>query len=156
MANPPDFDWNPAHEFFSKSCFNQAWDLIEKPNRTPEEDEQMRLLAHSSIWHWSQRADAVDQNFSIGYWQLSRIYALLNDADNSRSAAQMCLQKTPKNDAFLMGYALEALTRAEVIAGNKEPAQTHYSEAIRQADLITSSEDQQALLKDLEELSRRF
>ncbi len=38
MAKVPDFDVVAAHKHFSASCFNKAWDLIEKKNRTPEED----------------------------------------------------------------------------------------------------------------------
>ena len=37
----PDFDSAKAHQFFSAHCFNSAWELIDKPARTPEENEQM-------------------------------------------------------------------------------------------------------------------
>ncbi len=37
----PDFDSTKAHQFFSAHCFNSAWELIDKPARTPEENEQM-------------------------------------------------------------------------------------------------------------------
>ena len=37
----PDFDSAKAHQFFSAHCFNSAWELIDKPERTPEETEQM-------------------------------------------------------------------------------------------------------------------
>src|SRR5688572_11029435 len=100
----PAFDSADAHKHFSKHCFNRAWDLIDKSPRTPEENEQMIHLAHASIWHWSERANCSDKNLSIGYWQLSRIYALLHDGACAINYARTCLEKTPQDDPFLMGY----------------------------------------------------
>ena len=53
MADTPDFDTEQAHRYFSTHCFNMAWQLIEKPDRTPEDDEQMIRLAQASLWHWT-------------------------------------------------------------------------------------------------------
>ena len=51
----PDFDSAKAHQFFSAHCFNSAWELIDKPERTPEENEQMIQRTMASLWHWTQR-----------------------------------------------------------------------------------------------------
>ena len=51
------FDPAGAHKVFSAEAFNSAWDLIEKADRTPEDDELMISLAHASAWHWTQRED---------------------------------------------------------------------------------------------------
>jgi hypothetical protein len=32
-----NFDLAAAHKYFSAHCFNAAWDLIEKKDRTPAE-----------------------------------------------------------------------------------------------------------------------
>jgi hypothetical protein len=79
MADDADFDADQAHRHFSASCFNLAWELIDKPDRTAEDDEQMVRLAQASLWHWTQRSDCTDKNLSIGYWQVSRVCALLGD-----------------------------------------------------------------------------
>lgn len=57
MSQTPDFDRIAAHRYFSAECFNQAWDLIEKPQRTAEDNEKMLLLSIASLWHWTQRPD---------------------------------------------------------------------------------------------------
>ena len=49
----PEFDPAKAHKFFSADCVNHAWGFIDKTDRTPEEDEQMLLLAMTSLWHWT-------------------------------------------------------------------------------------------------------
>jgi hypothetical protein len=147
-------DTNPAdaHRFFSASCFNKAWDLIDKPDRTPEEDEQMLLLAQASLWHWTQRADCVPRNLSIGYWQLSRIYALLGQADNARHSAQQSLRHAGEGP-FYAGYAYEALARAESVANNREKLAQYLAEARRCAERVADADDKQALEKDLASLA---
>jgi hypothetical protein len=145
----PTFDTLEAHKHFSKHCFNRAWDLIDKPHRTPEDNEQMIHLAHASLWHWSERPDCTAKNLSIGYWQLSRIYALIGEGNNAAKYAQICLEKSPKEDPFLMGYAHEALARAEAFQGNKAKAKEHHAEASRLAEQITDAEDKQMLMNDL-------
>ena len=56
MADDANFEADHAHRHFSASCFNLAWELIEKPDRTAEDDEQMVRLAQASLWHWTQRS----------------------------------------------------------------------------------------------------
>ena len=73
MGKAPDFELQKAHRYFSADCFNRAWDEIDKSSRTHEEDERMLLLAMASLWHWGQREDVTPVNYSIGYWQVSRV-----------------------------------------------------------------------------------
>jgi len=90
MANDPEFDVSKAHRFFAATCFNKAWDLIEKSNRTSTDDEQMVLLTHASMWHWTQRPDCKQENLSIGYWQAARVYAILRRVEEARRYANLC------------------------------------------------------------------
>ena len=62
MPDKPGFDTEQAHEFFSTHCFNKAWELIEKTDRTADEAEEMIQLAHASLWHWSQLPECSDKN----------------------------------------------------------------------------------------------
>jgi len=57
MAKALEFDVSAAHKYFSANCFNMAWDLIEKTNRTPEDERLMVALNQASIYHWLQRDD---------------------------------------------------------------------------------------------------
>ena len=58
----------------------------------------------ASLWHWTQREDCTAKNLSIGYWQVARVYALAGEPDNARKYAQHCLDITPTDDAFCLGY----------------------------------------------------
>lgn len=149
MAAQPEFDVQAAHRYFSAACFNQAWELIEKPDRTPAEDEEMIRLNLASMWHWTQRADVTARNLSVGYWQASRIYALLGQADNARRYGQLSLDAGQGEAPFFVAYAYEALARAEAVAGNRAEAERYLAEAHRLAEAVAEADEHKLLLDDL-------
>jgi len=146
-----EFDLEAAHQFFAAHCFNAAWDLMEKSNRTAEENEQMLRLSLASHWHWTQRNDYTAKTQSIAYWQTARIYALLSQADNARRYAQLCLKTGHNQDVapIYLAYAYEALARAEAVAGNKQEMARYLAEARQIANTIAESDSKQQLLDDL-------
>lgn len=152
MKLEANFNINDAHKYFSAFCFNKAWDLIDKTDRTPEENQEMIRTSFASLWHWTQRPDCTRKNMSISYWQLSRIYAILGQAENARSYAQLCLQASQTEDIppFYIGYAYEALARSEAVAHNREKMEHHLEEARRFAEAVTDPEEKKMLLNDLE------
>ena len=152
MSNSPPIDLPLAHKYFAAACFNATWDLIDKPQRTADEDDEMIQTAHASVWHWTQRADRTPRNLSIGYWQLARVYALARQPDNARRFAERCLAITPADEPFYIGFAYEALARAAAVAGHPEGSREYLTAARRQADLVTAETDRRALLTDIESL----
>jgi hypothetical protein len=152
MSERPDLDLTAAHRYFSAGCFNLAWDLINKSERTPEENEQMLRLSLASHWHWTQRADCTQENVSIAYWQTSRVYAVLGQAENARRYARLCLEVSSGGDVPLwcLGYAYEALARTELVAGDLTSISEYLQEALSVAEAITDPETRQMLLADLE------
>lgn len=149
MPDKPEFNMQDAHKFFSADCFNKTWSLIEKPVRTPEEDEQMIQLTQASLYHWSQRPDCTPRNVSVGYWQASRVYALAGEPDTSRKYGQLCLDYAKDEPPFCKAYAYEALARAEMVAGNKEVMLKHLQEAQKLTESVTDAESKKFLTDDL-------
>ena len=82
MSDKPELDQELAHKFFAANCFNKAWELIDKPDRTPEDDEQMIRLVHASIYHWTQRPDCTRQEL------LDRLLAGVANLYAGRSGGQ--------------------------------------------------------------------
>ena len=153
MVHEPEFDASKAHRYFSAHCFNRAWELIEKAERTPAENEQMIRLSQVSLWHWIQRDDCTRANLSIGYWQVSRIYAILGRADDARRYGQLCLEQSDRDAPFLVAYAYEALARAEKTAGNGAMAEKYRVDALRHSQDVSSPEDREQILNDLKTIS---
>jgi hypothetical protein len=152
MPTNPDFDLAAAHKYFAAQCFNRAWDLIEKTSRTPEENRLMESLSQASIYHWLQRSDCTSQNLSIGYWQASRVQALLGHAPEALRHAQVCLSYSAELAPFYLGYAHEALARAHALAGNSPGAAQALRTAFELAGQVEDKADREALLADLKQL----
>ncbi|HEX2821111.1 MAG TPA: hypothetical protein VHO07_13230 [Streptosporangiaceae bacterium] len=48
----------PAQERqVAATLFNHVWDLLEKPDRSAADDDEMLHGAHASRYHWSASAD---------------------------------------------------------------------------------------------------
>jgi len=155
MTKNADFDQAAAHKYYSANCFNQAWDLIDKEQRTPEEDEQMIRLTHASFYHWTQRSDYSITSASIGYWQASRIYAILGQSENAARYGNLCLDVSQEEGVqpFFLGFAYEALARAAAAAGNRQDMAAYLDKAKSAADEVQKADDRKMLLADLETIS---
>ena len=151
MAKKPDFDLSAAHKYFSADCFNKTWDYIDKPIRKTSEEDAMLRLSLASLWHWTQREDCTDTNLSVGYWQVARVFAHLRQADNARHYGELCLEVSQKEGVqpFYLGYAYEALARAEHMAGNLDKMEDFLVQAHQAATLVSDAEEKRMLQKDL-------
>jgi len=143
------FDGAAAHRHFAPTCFNRAWELMEKSARTPAENDEMLLAAMASLWHWSQRADCTARNLAVGFWQVSRTHAALgNGLEARRFAARSALHAT-NEPPFFMAYAHEALARAGRILHDEGAVQRHLAEARRLVDGVTDPNERSLLEADL-------
>jgi hypothetical protein len=155
MTSPaPPFDASPAHRHFAAHCFNQAWALIDKPARTPADDEAMELAALASLWHWTQRPDCTDLNRSVGHWLASRVYALLGRGADAVRHADRCMAYSGGLPPFYEGYAHEASARAALAAGDPTRCREHLERARRLAAAVTESDERDLLERDLRDLEQ--
>jgi hypothetical protein len=147
----PPFDLPRAHKMMAAICFNSAWDLIEKPNRTVADNELMILTSSASLYHWMHRDDCENVNLSIGHWQLSRVLALANRGEESWRHAMRAIEFAAGANAFFIGYAHEAAARAAKLLGKRDDFAHHLAEAKKNA---ASAEDEHRaeLLKDIADL----
>lgn len=125
---------------------------MDKPQRTVAENEQMLALAMTSHWHWMQREDYTPVKASISYWQLSRIFVLLRQAENARHYAQRSLDVLPADGTlpFYHGYAYEALARAAALAQDRPAMEAALAQAQEFALAVPKESNRKALLADLE------
>ena len=154
MSDQPKIDVASAHRYFSTKCFNGAWDLMDRNDRTEEEDLEMLHRAISGLWHWTQREDCTDTNRSISLWQVSRIYSLLGQADNARKYAELSRAASQSEgvEPFYLGYAYEALARAEALAGRADLVKELLEMGKSLAGQVADVEEKNALIRDLESI----
>ena len=100
--------------------FNGVWRLLDKEDRTVEEDDRMLHMAHASRYHWGQVGTAA--NLARGEWQCSHVYAVLGRAEPAAHHARRVLEICQANGIgdWDLGFAYEALARASAVAGDLE------------------------------------
>jgi len=153
MPDEPTFDAPAAHRRFSVDCFNRTWSLIDKPNRTGDEDEEMVLLATASLWHWTRRADVTDRNLSIGHWLLSRVCALTGAGAAARRHGLRSLHRAAGSPPFYVGCAHEAVARAASVLGDRSVFDAHLASARQAAAAVADPAERKALDDDLNTLA---
>jgi DNA-binding transcriptional MerR regulator len=141
------------------ALFNKTWTLMEKENRTRDEDDAMLHMAHASRHHWgASGTDAA--HLARGEWQCSRVYAVLGRAEPCLHHAQRVLDLCQENGIgdWDLAFAYEALARGHAVAGDTEQARAYTEQALAAAEDIAEDEDRELVLGDLETIpgQRRF
>jgi hypothetical protein len=150
----PDFDLEAAHRYFAPTAFNLAWTFLDKPERTAEDADRLLEASYASLWHWRQRADCNPAKLAIGYWQLSRIYAVLGRAADAERYGQLSLASANDDgQPFLRGYAYEALARASAVAGDSRAYRERLEQAQQWASRIEEADEKKGLEDDLASIS---
>jgi hypothetical protein len=139
-----------CHKKSAVDCFNLVWNLLEKKDRTKEEDDKMVHAAHASRFHWGEIGEPV--HFERGEWQISRVYSVLNRPQAALYHAQRCLYICTENkiEDFDIAFAHEAMARANAAVGNKAEFEKHYKLAREAGEKIGGKEDKDYFLNDLE------
>jgi hypothetical protein len=102
------------HRKIAVAGFNRAWDYLVKKKRTSEDDRVMLNLAHSSAYHW--KLVGTPKNRAVSDWQISRVYAALQEPQLSLKFAKACLELCQKYRVLeIMSTANEAMARAYAV-----------------------------------------
>lgn len=137
MAEPP-FDVSRAHRWFAVEFNNAAWDLVEKPSRTAEEDEQMVHLAHASCLHWKH--DGTPLNHQRAQILLTNVYCQLNFASaamrHAEKALELCESNGDSQTPFDRATSYLCAAQANACAGNEAKARELKQNAIEAAGEI--------------------
>ena len=139
-----------AERRLAASLFNATWDLMEKEDRTPAEDDRMIHMTHASRYHWEQVGTAA--NLARGEWQCSRVYAVLRRPEPCLHHAQRVLDICQENGIgdWDLAFAYEALARGSAVAGDVEAARMWTERALAAAEDIAEEQERAILLTDLE------
>jgi hypothetical protein len=134
------------------SLFNATWDLMEKEERTRDEDDAMLHMAHASRHHWGQVGTPT--NLARGEWQCSRVYAVLRRPEPCLHHAQRVLDISREHNlgAFDTAFGYEALARGHAISGDSAQARACTEQALALAEDITDEDDRNTVLGDLESI----
>jgi tetratricopeptide (TPR) repeat protein len=145
MSDEKRFTLSQAHQKFAKSTFNSIWELLEKEDRSQEEDQEMLLAAYASLYHWTKVGTAI--HYQRGSWMISKVHQSLGEAEPSLAWAFRCLEISETHSSemedFDLAYAQEALARAYALAGDQEKALYHWQQAANLGERIKDPEDKE-------------
>lgn len=140
------------HRAIGVDLFNRVWELMDKQDRTVEDDDAMLHMAHASAHHWrAEGTGATAENLARSEWQVSRVYAVLGRGEPAGYHARRCLEICQANGIgdWDLAFAYEALARAASVAGDSVAADNWAAAARRVAADIAEDEDREAVLSDL-------
>ncbi|MDX2001992.1 MAG: hypothetical protein SFW35_06160 [Chitinophagales bacterium] len=148
-ADEVPFDPMEAHKFFAINLYNQVWDLIEKPNRTEEDNTLMLDAAYASAYHWLQVGTPV--NFQRSEWQLARVNIVLGNKEAAMQHAQKCFALTQEHRLidFDLAFAYETMARAFALNGKSTEYEQYKALAVKASEQIEDADDREVFIKDL-------
>jgi tetratricopeptide (TPR) repeat protein len=150
MPEQEKYSLDECHKKSAADCFNLVWSLLEKENRSKEDDDKMVHAAHASRFHWGEVGTPLE--LERGEWQISRVYSVLNRPQAALHHAQRCLEICTENTIadFDIAFAHEAMARAYAASGNKPEFEKHYRLAKEAGERVAGKEDKDYFLGDLE------
>jgi len=129
------------HRKTAMKCFNEAWDYLDKKSRDAREERQMLNLAHASRYHWGLVGTPTNQ--AVSDWQISRIYATLNQPNLALQFAKSCLETCEKNAlSDTIHTAYEGMARAHAIGRNYKSAREYVAKAREQLARLTGLDEE--------------
>jgi DNA-binding transcriptional MerR regulator len=132
--------------------YNSTWALIEKPDRSAADTDEMIHRAHTSRWHWARVGEAV--NLARGEWLCSRVYATLGRGEPALWHARRCVEinealAAEARESWDLPTAYEAMARASFVAGDSASGALWKAKATAALDDIADADDREQIAQDL-------
>lgn len=148
LAIPTEID--PAtRRRLAIDLFNRVWTLLETPDRTPDQDDEMLHAAHASRYHWGEIGEPA--NRARGEWQCSRVYTVLGRGEPALWHARRCLAlcETHRLGDWDLAAAYESMARASAIAGDRAAVAEWKAKAAAACAVIATREEREIIEQDL-------
>jgi len=142
---------DPAtHRRLGVDLYNKAWSLIEKEDRSSDEDDELLHCAHASAYHWLQVG--TQANRARSEWQCSRVNVVLGRPEAAIAHAERCrelVEGAPDQmEEFDLPSAYEALARAYALAGDGPKAKRFHDLGLAATSAMTDEDDRRHLEED--------
>lgn len=141
------------HKRFATEAFNETWRLLDAERLTREEEETMLASTFAQRHHWYRAG--TERNRAIADWQVSRVAVVVGLADLARRFGERSLEIATEHglDAFVRGFAHEAIARAAAEVDDIETFTEHLELAKAALAEVEDDEERETLAADLAEMS---
>lgn len=142
------------HRQLGVDLYNYTWTLLEREDRTRDDDDAMLNATHASAYHWSHAAGAGPQNAARSQWQISRVNAVLGRGEAALYHAERCLEHCTENGVgdWDLAAAYEAVARAQKLMGNNAEFRRNLELGRDALAQIAEAEDREHIEEDLDAL----
>jgi hypothetical protein len=147
-------DEREAHQFFAVQTFNGAWELIEKTDRTADDDAEMLQRAFASRWHWGFVGGP--QELATGDWQIAHVASLVGYGWMAQFYARRAFDACEREgwSDWTRASMLEGMARAAAAAGDHEEHAKYYALATEAVAAIAEEDDRNVIASQLATVPR--
>ena len=151
MSEEKTYTESEAHRHFAAKLNGRVWALLEKAGRSRAEEEIMLHSAHASCCHWLEVDTGL--HHQRAEWLIARVYSELGLSEAALRHANRCRELTQEHadlmEDFDRAYALEAMARANAVAGNRGATLEFLQRAEAAGQAIADDQGKQFFLGDL-------
>lgn len=154
------------HRTVAVRLFNRSWELLETPDRTPDQDAELLDTVHASRWHWSQVVGAGPAVLARGDWMCATAYAALALGDAALASAQRYVEAAQAwvdagrpaaggDGAFEdwdLASALQGLAAAQLACGRRGEAESTATRCRAALATVSDAEDRDLVAAQLDAL----
>lgn len=152
MDKTKTYTLDEAHKYFAQATNGRVWELLQKPNRSSEENDEMLHTAHACSYHWQVVGTAVHRQ--RGEWLISHVHVILGHGNEALRHAQRCFEITEANrnlmQDFDIAYAFEGIARAQAMLGDHRIAEEFLVLAQQAGSAIADEEDRSIFMGDFD------
>ena len=138
-----------VHRQIGVERFNATWDLIDRRDRSADDDVELLLSAMTSRWHWGQVGGP--EEISTGDWQVAHAASLLGLGDLALLFARRNLATAEAQGwtGWRLASAHEGMARASAVAGDADGRARHLDAARGALDAEPDAEESQIIAEQL-------
>ncbi len=152
MDGTKTYTLDEAHEYFAKSFHRRVWELLQKRDRSPSENDEILHAAYACAYHWKFIGTAVHQQ--RGEWLISHVHVVLGHATEALRHAERCFELTQANKGLMrdfdIAYAFEGLARVHAMLGDQKMAEEFLYLAEQAGNGIADEEDKSIFMGDFD------
>ena len=160
MSEERKYTIEEANKYFAINYNNKIWPLLEKKEKTEDENNEIINLAHASLLHWSKSAECKNVNLQRGEYMIALAYINANRKRPALYYAKRCKKMTEENAAeskdFDFAYASLVMAMALRLNEDREGADKYLKDAKEMGEHIKNKEDKRIFMDDLKAALEQF
>lgn len=137
------------HRTYAKQFFNRSWELLDLPNRTAEQEEEMLSAAFASRLHWGKAGGP--REWIMGDWQISHMASHLGMGPLAKRFAERALERVQAEGIqdWLLASCYEGVARAAAACGDVQRRNEAAWRAREVLETVTDAEDRALIEQQL-------